>query len=78
MDMKGKMSLKMKTNKPNKLGRLPRKTGYKKLKIINIFDNLKINQKTSSIPKQFNKTTISKIEQLKSSGLMYSNILKFR
>ena len=75
------MSLKMKkikTNIPDKLGKLPQRRGYKKLKIINILNNLKINQNTPSMSNQANKTMIGKIEHLKSSGLMYSNILKFR
>jgi hypothetical protein len=68
----------IKTNKPDKLGQLPQRTDYKKLKIINILNNLKINQNTPSMSNQFNKTMINKIEHLKSSGLIYSNILKFR
>ena len=69
---------KMKTNKPDKLGRMPRKTDYKKLKIINIYNNLKINHKTLFIPNQSSKTMINEIEYQKSNGLMYSNIMKFR
>ena len=80
MDVK-EMGLKIKkinSSRSDRLGRLPRKTDHKKVRIINISDNLKINHNTLSIPNQFNKTMISKIEHLKSNGLMYSNILKFR
>ena len=76
-----KMSLKIKkikTSKPNKLGRLPQKKDYKKIGIINISDHLKINHNTTSISNQFNKTMINEIGYQKSNGLMYSNIMKFR
>ena len=80
MDVK-EMGLKMKKIKSNRqeiFGRIPRKTDHKKFRIINISDNIKINHNIPSISNPINQTTINKIDHLKGNGLMYSNILKFR
>jgi hypothetical protein len=75
------MGLKLKktnTSKPNKLGHLPQKMDNKKLRIIRISENNNINPNLSSIYDQNNQTKRIEIEHLKSNGLLYSNIFKFR
>ena len=69
---------KIKTNRPNRLGHLPQKEEYKKSRIIKIFDNHNLNYDIPSIFDQVNQTITIEIEHLKSNGLVYSNIMKFR
>jgi hypothetical protein len=69
---------KIKTNKPHRLGLLSQKKECKKPRIINIYDNHNIIHDIPSISDQVNQTITIEIEHLKSNGLMYSNILRFR